>query len=85
MMLSCREVIQKVASDRFSAAGRWERFWIRLHLFLCRHCRSYEGQLRDIGAAAREVWSDPSLEPSSLEQLKEHILENLDGDPIDRP
>ena len=55
MMLSCKEVIQKVASDRFSAAGPWERFWIRLHLFLCRHCRSYEGQLRDIDRS-QYIW-----------------------------
>lgn len=86
MMLNCKEVVHKLASDHLSAAGPWERFLFRLHLFMCRHCRRYQEQLRDIGSAARKLWSDPSQDRSSMERLKGRILKTLEGgDPPDPP
>ena len=86
MMLNCKEAIRKVASDHLLSAGPWERFQVRLHLFLCRHCRCYARQLRDIGSAAHKLWSDPSQDRSSTERLQRQILETLKtDDPLDQP
>ncbi len=74
-MLNCKDVTRKIASDEFREAGWGERFAIRLHLFLCRHCRRYAAQLRVIGAAARELCGPSAQDPSTLERLERQILE----------
>lgn len=86
-MLNCKEVIRKVASDHFSAAGRWERFMIRFHLMMCRHCRRYERQIRTICGAARGLWDQPA-DDDTLERLESQILDTLrdnEVDPLDQP
>ncbi len=75
-MLSCKEVTRKIASDEFAEAGWGERLAVRLHLFLCRHCRRYAAQLLAIGAAARELCGPPAHDPSTLERLERQILES---------
>ncbi|MGE0554082.1 MAG: anti-sigma factor [Gemmatimonadales bacterium] len=52
-MLSCREVTRLVAGEE--RRGLRASLELRLHLFLCRHCRRYVGELRAIGAAARSL------------------------------
>ena len=81
-MLNCKEVTRKVASDYFSAASRWERFMMRLHLLMCRHCRRYELQLRNIRRAARSFRDQPADE-DTLERLETQILDKMGegGDP----
>ncbi len=81
-MLNCKEVTRKVASDDFSEASPWERFMIRLHLMMCRHCRRYETQLRNIRRAARSLRDQPADE-DTLERLETQILDKLGegGDP----
>ena len=80
-MLTCREVVGRIASDRFAEAGWLERVSVRLHLALCRHCRRYAKQLDAIGTMAQELLggrdrrhdADDDLEPKILERItKEH-------------
>jgi hypothetical protein len=75
-MLSCREVTRKVASAYISAARPWERFMMRFHLMMCRHCRRYETQLHNIRLAARSL-RDQSAEEDTLERLENQILNKL--------
>lgn len=45
-MLSCKDVAQQ-ASDYIDQQHSWQqRLAFRLHLFMCRNCRRYIGQLR---------------------------------------
>ncbi len=74
-MTSCKDVTFKIASDEFREAGWRGRLAVRLHLFLCRHCRRYAAQLRVIGAAARELCGPRSQDTSTLERLERQILE----------
>ena len=74
-MTSCKDVTRKIASDDFREAGWRGRLAVRLHLFLCRHCRCYAAQLRVIGAAAKELCGPCSQDPSTLERLERQILE----------
>ena len=83
-MLNCKEVIREVASDHFSAASPWERFRIRFHLLMCRHCRRYERQIRKILGAARSLRDQPADE-DTLERLKSQILNTLKNDKVDPP
>ncbi len=74
-MTNCKDVTRQIASDEFREAGWRERLAVRLHLFLCRHCRRYAAQLRVIGAAARELCGPSAQDPSTLERLERQILE----------
>ena len=72
-MLKCREVEQKVGSGEIGSAGFMERFAVRLHLMMCRHCRAYARQIRAIGEAARDVFGS-SPAPKALSELKDRIM-----------
>lgn len=75
-MLSCREITRKIASEEFAEAGWRQRLGVRLHLFMCRHCRRYTAQLRAIGRAARSLWGarPEDEDPEVLKRLEEAIL-----------
>ena len=76
-MACCREVTRKIASDEFREATLWQRFAVHFHLLMCCHCRRYAKQLREIGSAARTVWSTPSQDHSTIERLERQILEGV--------
>ena len=81
-MLSCREVATLIASDELATAGWWRRFTVRAHLFMCRHCRGYAGQIRALGTAARAESEPTSEEKGRLERLERSLLERAKrGDP----
>jgi hypothetical protein len=75
-MLNCREVTRKIASEEFAEAGWRQRLGVRLHLFMCRHCRRYAAQLRAVGRAARSLWTTrpEDEDPDALKRLEEAIL-----------
>lgn len=74
-MLCCQEVARQIASDEFKEANGWQRFWVRLHLLMCRHCRCYALQLHSIGETARNLWGPHTEDPSTLERLEREIIE----------
>lgn len=74
-MLRCREVTRTIASDELSSAGWRRRLAVRLHLFMCRHCRRYADQMREIGEAAREVLGPVASESRARERLRKSILD----------
>jgi len=48
----------------------------RLHrLAFCKYCRGYAAQLRAIGAAGRELWSECTGERETLARLEAEILQ----------
>lgn len=75
VMLCCQEVARQIASDEFKEANGWQRFWVRLHLLMCRHCRCYAVQLHSIGETARNLWGPHTEDPSTLERLEREIIE----------
>ena len=76
VMLCCQEVARRIASDEFKEANGWQRFWVRLHLLMCRHCRCYAVQLHSIGETARNLWGPHTEDPSTLERLEREIIES---------
>ena len=61
-MLRCSEVARLIASEELSAAGRWIRFGVCLHLSMCWHCRRYAAQLR-VATRALACFSGLRSEP----------------------
>jgi len=74
-MTSCREVTRKLASDEVAGAGLGARASVWIHLLMCRHCRRYARQLRDMKTAARMLWRDDVEEVPG--ELKNRILDDL--------
>jgi anti-sigma factor ChrR (cupin superfamily) len=67
-MLKCKHVTEKAdALIDGSALSQRERFALRLHLMMCRHCRRYVRQLRALlGFMPRE---EEPLEDARTEEI----------------
>lgn len=78
-MLSCREVTERASDYLDRALPLWQRLAVRLHLFMCQHCRRYLRQLRAVVTALGRM---PELEVSEemvrrqvealLAQIRQH-------------
>ncbi len=84
-MRTCREVSRAIASGSLDEAGWRERLSIRLHLLICRHCRSFAAQIRRLGELARDLTARRQEDPETLRRLEERILKGLRGDRSDPP
>jgi hypothetical protein len=73
-MMTCKEVHELVASDALAEAGLRQRLGLKLHLFMCRHCRNYVAQIRTIGAAAHELFREGLWDRDALDRLEADIL-----------
>ena len=74
-MLNCKEIAHLIASDELAGAVWSDRAFVRLHLLMCRDCKSYAAQLRAIGAAARDRSHSDVADRTSFERLQNSILE----------
>ena len=76
-MLNCREVTRLHAADEIEEQDLRTRFQVWLHLMMCRHCRDYVEQIRQIGLQARGIfgWSGTRQEQETLQRLEERILD----------
>ena len=76
-MLNCKEVTESISSDQLLKTGSWHRIAVRMHLLMCRKCRSYQEQIREIGAAARQMWRSQPEEATVLDRLEGQILKDV--------
>lgn len=54
MKLSCREASRLISDSQDRSLSAYERVSLRLHLFLCRNCRHFAGQLKVMRQGIRE-------------------------------
>ena len=76
-MLKCNEVTRLIASDELETAPWRTRLSVRFHLLMCRHCRRYVAQLRDIGQATRRLFragGNEKAEGEAVERIKRSVL-----------
>ncbi len=74
-MLTCKEISRIIASDDLAEAGLRRRLALRFHLWMCRHCRRYSTQMRQLGEMARGMFRGRSEDPETLARLQNQILE----------
>ena len=77
MVLNCKEVAESISGDQLLKTGSWHRLAVWIHLLMCRKCRSYQEQMRTIGAAARKVWRSQPDETTVLDRIEEQILKDV--------
>jgi putative zinc finger protein len=64
-MMTCKEVSTLVSMGAVEAATAAQRVAVRLHLMMCRHCRTFRRQMRVIGRIAHVIAGDFEREPTS--------------------
>ncbi len=74
-MRTCKEISRTIASDDLAEAGLRRRLAVRFHLWMCRHCRRYATQMRQLGDMARDMFRERSEDPETLARLQNQILE----------
>lgn len=79
-MLKCNEVSRLAASEEIAQAGFLRRLEFRMHLMMCRHCRSYVRQVEAIGAAARRVFGSAADDDSAVARIEADVLRAVRGD-----
>ncbi len=45
-MLTCKQAVDLTSTSLEAPLPRWQRWQLRLHLLMCRHCRRYLKQMR---------------------------------------
>ena len=73
-MATCQEVAQALGRDTWRDEPLWRRLMLRLHVWMCPHCRRYATQIQAIGAAARSLFREHPEDPDVLERIQQTAL-----------
>ncbi|UZD65910.1 zf-HC2 domain-containing protein [Marinobacter sp. AN1] len=77
-MLMCRD-LARIGSDYIDGQlSTADNFSVKMHLLMCRHCRSFIGNLRE-SAQLMKGHSDYHLDEEYLRRLESSIDEALKG------
>jgi predicted anti-sigma-YlaC factor YlaD len=66
-MLSCRQLTEQSTDYLERHLGFWGRLRVRLHLFLCQHCRRYLKQIEQTIGMLKELPKE--LPPPGLTEI----------------
>ena len=78
-MTSCKQVARLLTSGELERQGSWTRLWVRVHLWMCRHCSRLAKQLEEIRSAGRRLRAtfDGEKPPTGEEGLEARLLKKL--------
>ena len=76
-MLKCRDLSRLVASGEIEDFGFMKRMEIKLHLFMCKHCRNYLAQIRSIGQGAKDAAAETEPDQEQLQRLEKNICDKI--------
>lgn len=75
-MIRCNEVARLLSTEQLEDQHFSTRIQVRLHLWMCVHCRRFERQIRQLGAAIRSLLgSTEATRPGG--ELEERVLRKL--------
>ncbi|MBI3491684.1 MAG: hypothetical protein HY047_07890 [Acidobacteria bacterium] len=75
-MIRCKEVATLLDTEQVADESLWTRIGVRLHLIMCRNCRRFVRQLRQLRVGARSIRSGFDAEASAA-GLEPKIVKNL--------
>ena len=78
-MLSCHEATFLMAKKEEGKLRVTERMKLKFHMAMCRFCRLFEKQARQMGVESRQIMSDSVLSPALRDRLELLINENYQG------
>ena len=79
-MLSCKNFVAyqgQILEGNDLSLG--EKFSLKMHYFMCHHCRRYFKQIRLVDSVAHNLESEP-VASEKIEQLVERLQENKPTD-----
>ncbi|NVK23176.1 MAG: zf-HC2 domain-containing protein [Kangiellaceae bacterium] len=69
-MLSCKKLVENASEYVDGDLSGWQRFNVKMHLFMCVHCKRYMHQLtQTIGFLGKLPRQQPS------EELEKHVCD----------
>lgn len=76
-MLSCKEVVKNVSSEKPSPW--WEKLEVRLHLIMCHHCGKYAKQLEMLRSGFRKLIESKisSTDKKKIQDVEDRVLEKI--------
>lgn len=77
MIKRCDEVARLVANGSYDDGGLWLRMRVRMHMLMCKHCRLYQTQIRNMGAAARACSARIGGRIEGIDRLERRIIESI--------
>jgi predicted anti-sigma-YlaC factor YlaD len=75
MKLDCRDVGRNASAYLDGDLRGWARMAMRLHLFMCVHCRRHLHQIRLAKGAIRLRFTDASTRPDDTDDLVRRLLD----------
>lgn len=78
-MIRCKEVAALLNSEALAGAGFRKRLEVRLHLAMCRQCRSFARQIERLRAAVRSLGASLAGE-AERKDLEARLLRKLSGE-----
>lgn len=75
-MMKCKEVATLLDMEQVAGESFWRRAGVRLHLMMCRNCRRFERQIRQLRVGAQSIQSGLDAEASAA-GLEHKIVKNL--------
>ena len=72
-MTDCRELTRLVASGELAGVSLWRRAGLRLHLWMCRHCRQYTRQIETIDAEAGRATLMTDADEAAMRRLESDL------------
>lgn len=73
-MPTCKQVATALASGELDRAGIRRRLAVRFHLMMCRYCRAYARQIRQLGEATRRLMRREATDPAVVERLEKRLV-----------
>lgn len=84
-MLTCKDASHLISQNQERALGFWERWGLRMHLWMCVSCRRFERQmhllraaLRSLGKHAETLEDGTDLSPAARERIRKALAEQDD-------
>jgi len=84
-MLNCRDASQLISKGQDRPLSLRERVALRLHLWMCRSCRLFDGQLHFLRTSLRHGWRQGELPaarilPDAARERIRQVLKERSGD-----
>jgi len=74
-MITCKQATQLISEQLDRDLGLWQRFSLKLHLFLCHYCRKYARQLNFLRGASTQL--DQHIESNEQHTLSSESKQKM--------
>ncbi len=79
LMLNCHEATFLMAKKEEGKLRLIDRLKLTFHTSMCRFCRLFQRQARQISAESRQILSDQMLSPAFKDRMEQLINDNYQG------